>query len=395
MMAHTLLAMLALAVGVRGDDGVCAGGTAACAVGCVCHNAVCDSLQTCTPGELTAYSTESSARTLAQCGTCDSHPAIGFIVDTGWGSDIGDGVYGAMQGASCNNKIVYGATHRLVRENGRWEVKEKSSRTFLFQPTGTQHWRISNEYTCSDKGYFVSSEDCAGSPETLREDPTSGLVEGPMGCSSWQSGSWWMSEEPDMLVITSFARAGCSSHSDCATAEYCDEYGTCYECRHVERDPASRCDAIHEDGESPDCCTTDFLVQCKHQAISSFCSTGEVEEESSVDGELTELEDDLADGLAEAAASMFVPALGTVQADAVTTTHDPLLVGLASVSALVALLAASAAVHYRRKAIAAAADAKPLQEGEEREENVARDSTAETATLAGKSMKQTSDASYP
>jgi hypothetical protein len=92
---------------------------------------------------------------------------------------------------------------------------------------------------------------------------------------------------------------------------------------------------------------------------------------------------------------MFVPTLGTVQADAVTTTHDPLLVGLASVSALVTLLAASAAVHYRRKAIAAVADAKPLQEGEEREENVARDSTAETATLAGKSMKQTSDASYP
>ena len=35
------------------------------------------------------------------------------------------------------------------------------------------------------------------------------------------------------------------------------------------------------------------------------------------------------------------------------------------------------------------------QEGEGREENVARDSTAETATLAGKSMKQTNDASYP
>ena len=52
-------------------------------------------------------------------------------------------------------------------------------------------------------------------------------------------------------------------------------------------------------------------------------------------------------------------------------------------------------MHYRRKAIAAVADAKPQQEGEEHEENVARDSTAETATLAGKSMKQTSDASYP
>jgi lysylphosphatidylglycerol synthetase-like protein (DUF2156 family) len=73
----------------------------------------------------------------------------------------------------------------------------------------------------------------------------------------------------------------------------------------------------------------------------------------------------------------------------------PLLVGLVAALALIALLAAGAAVHYRRKAMAAVADAKPLQEGEEREENVARDSTAETATLAGKSMKQTSDASYP
>ena len=95
-------------------------------------------------------------------------------------------------------------------------------------------------------------------------------------------------------------------------------------------------------------------------------------------------------GLAEAAASLFVPTLGTVQADAATATHDPLLVGLASASALVALLAANAAVHYRRKAIAAVANAKPLQEGEGREESVARDSTAETATLAGKAMKETS-----
>eukprot|EP01043_Picozoa_sp_COSAG02_P067821 COSAG02_NODE_11040_length_1806_cov_4.816052_3_plen_64_part_00 len=53
----------------------------------------------------------------------------------------------------------------------------------------------------------------------------------------------------------------------------------------------------------------------------------------------------------------------------------------------------AAAVHYRRKAIAVA-DAEPLQV-EESEENLARDSIAETATLAGKSMKQTSDASYP
>jgi hypothetical protein len=74
--------------------------------------------------------------------------------------------------------------------------------------------------------------------------------------------------------------------------------------------------------------------------------------------------------------------------------HDPLLVGAVAASALVALLAAGAAVHYQRKAVAVA-DAKPQQEGEEREEGVARDSTAETATLAGKAMKETSDASYP
>ena len=71
------------------------------------------------------------------------------------------------------------------------------------------------------------------------------------------------------------------------------------------------------------------------------------------------------------------------------------MVGLASAFALVALLAAGVVVHYRHKTIAAVADAKPLQEGEEREVSMARDSTAETATLAGKSMKQTSDASYP
>jgi hypothetical protein len=42
-------------------------------------------------------------------------------------------------------------------------------------------------------------------------------------------------------------------------------------------------------------------------------------------------------------------------------------------------------VHYRRKAVQVA-DATPQQEGEEREESVARDSTAETATLTGKAM---------
>jgi hypothetical protein len=95
------------------------------------------------------------------------------------------------------------------------------------------------------------------------------------------------------------------------------------------------------------------------------------------------------------AASPRVPgAAATVQTPESSALHDPLIL-LGSACALVALLAASAAVHYRRKAIAAVADAKPQQEGEEREENVARDSTAETATLAGKSMKQTSDASYP
>jgi heme/copper-type cytochrome/quinol oxidase subunit 2 len=52
---------------------------------------------------------------------------------------------------------------------------------------------------------------------------------------------------------------------------------------------------------------------------------------------------------------------------------------------IVALLAAAAAVHYRRKAVQVA-DATPQQEGEEREESVARDSTAETATLTGKAM---------
>ena len=51
------------------------------------------------------------------------------------------------------------------------------------------------------------------------------------------------------------------------------------------------------------------------------------------------------------------------------------MVGLASAFALVALLAAGVVVHYRHKTIAAVADAKPLQEGEEREVSMARDST--------------------
>ena len=50
---------------------------------CVCerlHPRRAD-LQTCTPGEQTAVSSESKYN-LAECGTCGSHPAIGFYVDT-------------------------------------------------------------------------------------------------------------------------------------------------------------------------------------------------------------------------------------------------------------------------------------------------------------------------
>jgi hypothetical protein len=54
-----------------------------------------------------------------------------------------------------------------------------------------------------------------------------------------------------------------------------------------------------------------------------------------------------------------------------------------------ALTVGAAVVHCRCKD--KVADAKPQQD----EESVARDSTAETATLAGKSMKQASDTSYP
>ena len=71
--------------------------------------------------------------------------------------------------------------------------------------------------------------------------------------------------------------------------------------------------------------------------------------------------------------------------------HDLLLVVFVVASTLTVSLGI-VVVYYWCKATAAEVDAKSLQEGEE---SVVRDSTAETATLAGKSMKQTSDASYP
>lgn len=74
----------------------------------------------------------------------------------------------------------------------------------------------------------------------------------------------------------------------------------------------------------------------------------------------------------------------------------PLLVQLAAVTGVASL--AVALLGYVINEIARmkmGPDTSSLQKGEERKENVARDSTAETATLAGKSMKHTSDASYP
>ncbi len=349
MMAHTLLAMqLILAMGVRGDDEVCAGGAAACADGCVCHPSVCDRSQTCTPGAQTGWSVGGDTRYAQECGACQDYPIVGVTVTTGSVEGFGaenDGVYirdvslppwssrddtESRYRATCNGKLVY-----LSARSFSGDLKPAFN--FLFQPTGTQHWRIIDVRhgggvtennvawswnSCADEGTifgtnFVSSDDCANDPGN---------------CSSWQSGFWWMSDEPDMSVVSHYARAGCSNHSDCAGTEVC---GSCGVCTAGAKQKGSR-------------------------------------------------------GCADAATSMLVgPEL---VATGPTTAYDPLLVGLVAALALIALFTTAAAVHYRREAVV---DAKPLQEGEEREQNVARDSTAETATLAGKSMKQTSDASYP
>ena len=128
-------------------------------------------------------------------------------------------MYNVLPGASCNYKIVYRATQHLAKTNGRLEeppVVESAVNnvgrvisTFLFQPTGTQHWRISDiwedAHTCSDKGYFVSSEDCANSPETYTQKaPRIWGGGGPDGLLELAVG---------ILLDVGIARYGCARRS--------------------------------------------------------------------------------------------------------------------------------------------------------------------------------------
>ena len=138
------------------------------------------------------------------------------------------------------------------------------------------------------------------------------------------------------------------------------------------------------------CCCTGFfglsvtLCECAHGKRCAAAAADAVQ--SCVESYMEDA--GLPSGADVATALGYKPEMITYQTSTVTgcTAHGGGWVWVIVVAAS-ALTVGAAVVHCRCKV----ADAKPQQD----EESVARDSTAETATLAGKSMKQASDTSYP